>query len=85
VDDQSAFLTAALLTLMGAAWLMSRIPSCDHETCRAYCKEEAAKELRAARHGEIERLHSFHDRFRPQSHCPLCAADVSDDAPDDEA
>jgi len=84
VDETTAFLTVVLLTLMGAVWLMSLLPACDHPACRAYCKEEAAKELRAARHGEIERLHAWHDRFRPQPHCPLCMAG-DDSKPDGEA
>ena len=78
-SDTSAFMTAAILTLMAAPWFMSFIPRCSHAECLAAHKEASAKELKANQANEVARLHAWHDRFRPQPTCVLCQTKRDDE------
>ena len=80
--DASAMYTVVLLTLMGLAWLMSFVPRCSHPACAEAHKQEAEKERRATAASELQRLHAFHDRFRPQPTCSLCQAAPKPDDPE---
>lgn len=65
----SALTTIALLTGMGAAWLLTLIPSCNDPAC----VEAHRKHSVASRSEAIEKQHAtYHDRLRPQPMCPLC-------------
>ena len=61
-----------ILTLMGAAWLLTVIPSCNEPDCvKSHQRHRVAE-----RSAEIERTHAaFHDpRTRPVPMCALCQA-----------
>lgn len=70
--DASAALTASILTLMGLAALMAFIPRCSHPECKAAHDAATEKERKAATAAEVERVHAYHDRLRPQLACSLC-------------
>lgn len=73
---ESAWLTAVLLTLMVACWLMSVIPWCDDPECSASHKRHTL----ATRSASIEKNHVvFHDPLRPQVNCALCQARKRDE------
>lgn len=78
-EQETAWATIILLTLMGAAWLLSVLPSCSEPDCA----NAHAKHRVAARAVAIEKEHiTFHDRLRPQPKCALCqAAKRIDDEP----
>lgn len=76
--DVSAFYTAAVITLMGCCWLMTKLPGCNHETCKAAHDLERGRERKAE---DAERRHMWHDRFRPQAGCALCDAKPPDPEP----
>lgn len=74
--DESAFLTAVILTLMGCAWLLTVVPRCDHAECAKAHQTARIKGIAE----RIEKDHiTFHDRLRPQPTCPLCQARKRDD------
>jgi hypothetical protein len=80
--ETSAWLTAAIITLIGAPFLMAQIPRCNHAECRKAHEEATTQERRATNAAELARLHAWHDRFRPQPNCALCRA-LPPDKPDE--
>lgn len=70
--DQSAMFTIVLISIIGAAWLLWLMPSCNEPGCA----QAHAKHRVDARSREIEANHAaFHDpRTRPVLTCALCAA-----------
>lgn len=71
-EPQSAWLMAALITLIVVPFLMARVPHCSHESCAEAHRGEVAKARKASASAEVDRLHAFHDRLRPQLACSLC-------------
>lgn len=71
-EEASAFYTVVILTMIFGAWLLSLVPSCGHEDCKKAHQRHSIAERAEAIKVETERLHAFHDRFRPQASCYLC-------------
>lgn len=68
-SETSAFLTAVLLTIMGCAWILWLMPSCNEPECaKAHQKHRVAERSKA-----IAKTHeTFHSPDRPQPLCSLC-------------
>lgn len=75
--NASAWTTAVLITLIVAAFLIAKLPGCNHETCKAAHDLERGRERKAE---DAERRHMWHDRFRPQAGCALCDVPKPPDA-----
>ncbi len=75
-SDTSAWITAAIVTLMVAAWLLAKLPSCGHTDCVAAHAAHSVTDASAS----MEKQHiTYHDRLRPQPNCVMCQAQKRDD------